>query len=286
MKKRTMTMCAGILAVNLMLTFSACQSDGADGVEEAETENKMTAVYLTDQEGSTLFVQPETDMVFHSTIPEGELYDEEGNKISEEDLNNGDVLEITGNGMIAESYPAQYYGIFKMQRTETENTEYAEKYQGLLEQFTVKEDPKEVPYLDVSYSQPDAMVAASVQTGGYTWSYETETGETETIAVDSAHILQWQWQDGDEMKISGSTDMELLFSKKPEEVRVVRWPAADKTEPDITAEVDFTEGESVQVLESPEGNPQITAEPDFVYLVEATWENGEAQYGFCTAQIE
>ena len=312
MKKRTLAICAGIAAVNLSIALSACQS-GASGQdtpgnqetlnaqEEAENkaepedntaktdneEYKMTAVYLTDEEGNSLFVELKTEMPFYSTIPEGELYDEEGKKISPEDLKNGDVLEITGNGMIAESYPAQYHGIYKMLRIEKENKEYADKYGELLEQFIVKEDPKEVPFLDVSYSQPEALVTAVAETGGYTWSYENDKGETETITVDSSHVLEWKWQENSEMKISEDTEMELLFSKKPEEIQVLRWPEAEKRDMDEPRkEESLPEGEKVQVTENPEENPKITAEPGFVYLVEASWENGEAQYGFCTASIK
>lgn len=311
MKKRTMAICAGIIALNLTITLSACGSKDSEKeapkqqetqheqeIEDTAKENKgedkgakaagleytMTAVYLTDKEGDSLFVEIETEMPFYSTIPEGELYNEEGKKISAEDLKNGDVLEITGNGIIAESYPAQYHGVFKMQRTEKENKEYVDKYQSLLEQFTFKQDPKELPYFDVTYRQPEAIVTASVTTtGGCTWSYEKENGETETITVDCAHILQWE--NIDEMNISEATDMEFLFSRKPEKVEVTEFSILDRMENRQASPV--PEGAKVtEIKETQEGNFQITAKPDHIYLVTAFWDNGEVQYGFCTPQIQ
>lgn len=144
MKKRTIAICAGIIVLGLTLSFSACgpenskkdtkqqETQNEQEIEETEKENEpeektaktadlehtMTAVYLTDGEGSSLFVELATEMPFFSTVPEGELYDEEGSKMTAEDLKNGDVLELTGNGAIAQSYPAQYHGVTKMQRTE------------------------------------------------------------------------------------------------------------------------------------------------------------------------
>lgn len=290
MKKRII-IAVGVTALSLMSAFGGCQSDKRTDAskrqktqeEQSASEHITTAVYLLEDDGNEMFVQLEPEMLFSGTIPEDEIYDENGSKISREDLKNGDVLEITGNGIIAESYPAQYHGIYKMRRIEKENAEYIEKYQGLLEQFIVKEDPKEIPYLDLSYRQPEAVVTAAVRTtGGYTWSYETKDGQTETIAADSPHILQWDRID--EMKISENTKMELLFSKMPETVTVAEYDGSQKKETGDISTVS-EDAEEVEAKKNQEGNFEITAVPDKIYLVEAKWDNGEAQYGFWTKPL-
>ena len=101
-----------------------------------------------------------------------ELYDEKENKITEEDLNSGDVVKIWGNEAIAQSYPAQYPGITKIQIEEKENKEYIEKYGHYLEEFIAVPDETELPYLDISYKQPNALVTAAVDTvASYIWEY-------------------------------------------------------------------------------------------------------------------
>lgn len=310
MRKQMLNICVGLMTMNLVLVLGGCQTENTkndearqqtesrqaaekteedneeDKADDREIEYVMTAVYLTNKEGTELFVELATDMPFYSTVPEGELYDEEGNKITKADLKNGDVLEITGNGSIEESYPAQYHSVTKMQRTEKENQEYVKKYQEILEQVTVRVDAKELPYLDVNYRMPEAIIRVMVNwTGGYTWSYPTENGETETITVDSEHILQHEWTENDVLAMDAGTVLELSFNVKPKEVKVTRWQFSKLSEKvEIKDAAELPEGELVEVTENTEGNPQITAEPESIYLIEATWENGEAQYGFCTTQ--
>ena len=101
----------------------------------------MQAVYLKKEDGNNIFVELENDMPFTGKIPQEELYDENGEKITEQDLNNGDVLNIYGNGIMAQSYPGQYNGISKIERTEQENQEYIEEYSHFLDEFFVEKEP-------------------------------------------------------------------------------------------------------------------------------------------------
>lgn len=93
----------------------------------------MKAVYLEDESGSDIFVDLKDGFPFVGRIPQERLYDENGDKISETELDNGDVVEIYGDGQIAESSPAKYYGITKIRIIEKENQEYIEKYGQVLE---------------------------------------------------------------------------------------------------------------------------------------------------------
>lgn len=92
----------------------------------------MKAVYLEDENGHSIFVELEDDLPFTGPIPQNKLYDENGKKISEKDLNNGDVVNIYGDGGMLDSHPAQYPGITKIEITEQINQEYIEKYGHIL----------------------------------------------------------------------------------------------------------------------------------------------------------
>lgn len=241
----------------------------------------MTAVYLEDEQGNNLFVETETEMPFYGTIPE-ELYDENGKKISEEELEFADVVKIWGNGVIAESYPAQYHGITKIQITEKNNKEYAEKYASYLEQFIIQLDEKELPYLDISYKQPDALVTAAVDTvAHYVWEYGGEDGKEFREEGSDTSVLKLP--ELAEIKVAGDTQAELLFSTEPEKIEVLRWEESYKMEEDSTEST--PEGENVETEISEEGNMSVTIQPGYIYMVKAFWENGEAEYGFSVTEM-
>ena len=73
--------------------------------------------------------------------------------------------------------------------------------------------------------------------------------------------------------------MELQFDEKPESVQLFSGNDSllgkyrDSTE-------QIPEGTPVEVQENENGNPEFTAQPGCVYLVQGQWENGTADYGF------
>ena len=56
------------------------------------------------------------------------LTDENGKKLTEEDMTDGDVYLIYGDSIMLESFPGQYPGITKMVRKEQGNQEKADQY--------------------------------------------------------------------------------------------------------------------------------------------------------------
>ena len=92
---------------------SGATSEMTDGQEAQEP---IQAVYLKNDNGE-LFVSIQNDNPFTGTIPE-EIMDEDGNAITANELNSGDVLEVYGNGVMLNSYPGQYPGIPKHVRVE------------------------------------------------------------------------------------------------------------------------------------------------------------------------
>ena len=237
----------------------------------------LKAVYLEKEDGDGIFVNLTAEYPFTGTIPEGELYDEAGGEITEQDLNSGDVVNIYGNGIMAESYPAQYHGITKIERTEQANQTYIQEYGHYLDELFIEKDPSRLPYLNVCYS--DELVSAAVmipEALSCTWTYE-ENGESRTITTDAPHILQTE--PTEVTKLSEPLKMELQFDEKPESVQLFSWNDSllgqyrDSTE-------QIPEGTPVEVQKNENGNPEFTAQPGCVYLVQGQWENGTVDYGF------
>ena len=242
-----------------------------------DSGNIMQAVYLKKENGNNIFVSLENDMPFTGKIPQEELYDEEGKKITEQDLNNGDVLDIYGNGIMAQSYPAQYHGITKIERTEQANQKYIQEYGHYLDELFPEKDPAQLPYLNVCYTDELASVAVMIPEAlSCTWTYE-ENGESRTITTDAPHVLQTE--PTEVTKLSEPMTMELEFDEKPESVQILSWDDSLLEQyQDSAAEI--PEGTPVEVQENEKGNTEFTAQPGCVYLVQGQWENGTVDYGF------
>lgn len=246
---------------------------------KADSGYTMQAVYLKKEDGNNIFVELENDMPFTGKIPQEELYDENGEKITEQDLNNGDVLNIYGNGIMAQSYPGQYNGISKIERTEQENQEYIEEYSHFLDEFFVEKEPSQRPELNVCYTDDLAAVTVMIPEAlGYTWTYE-ENREGNTITTDAPHILQTN--PTEVTKLSEPMKMELMFDVKPESVQILSWEDSLLGQYQDSAD-QIPDGTPVEIQENEEGNPEFTAQPGCVYLVQGQWENGTADYGFWT----
>ena len=281
-KKITVVIAIAALAIIILAVFAAVQNHfrkdkPSDDGTQADSGQFLTAVYLQKDDGNSLFVNLEAEYPFTGTIPEGELYDEEGGKIKEQDLMNGDVVNIYGNGIMAQSYPAQYHGITKIERTEQANQKYIQEYGHYLDELFPEKDPAQLPCLNVCYTDELASVAVMIpEASGYKWTYE-ENGESTTITTDAPHILQTE--PTEVTKLSEPMTMELEFDEKPESVQILSWDDSLLGEyQDSTAGI--PEGTSVEVQKNEKGNPEFTAQPGCVYLVQGQWGNGAVDYGF------
>ncbi len=274
----------GVLLVTLVILAAANMLRSQFSSEEPQEDTQiqgdyaLKAVYLEKEDGNSIFVNLTDEYPFDGNIPEGELYDEDGEKITQEDLNSGDVLNIWGNGVIAESYPAQYNGITKMERTEQSNQEYIDKYGHYLEELFVEKDPSELPYLNVCYT--DELADATVMIPdplSYTWTYTDESGESRTVTTDAAHVLQTE--PVEVKKISEPMTMELYFDEVPESAELLVWDDTLLGQyQDSTDQI--PEGTAVEVTKNGKGNLEFTAQPGSVYLVQGQWDQGTVEYGF------
>ena len=274
----------GVLLVTLVILTAANMLRSQFSSEEPQEENQvqgeyaLKAVYLEKEDGNSIFVNLTEEYPFDGNIPEGELYDEDGEKITQEDLNSGDVLNIWGNGVIAESYPAQYNGITKMERTEQSNQEYIDQYGHYLEELFVEKDPSELPYLNVCYRDELADAAVMIPDPlSYTWTYTDESGESRTVTTDGAHVLHTE--PVEVKKISEPMTMELYFDEVPESIELLVWDDTLLGQYQDSAD-QIPEGTAVEVTKSGKGNLEFNAQPGSVYLVQGQWDQGTVEYGF------
>ena len=268
-----LALCAAGCGNDTTAQSSAQTQDSQDSqeAEETQAQDALRAVYLKNDNG-VLFVSIEQDSPFTGNIPD-EILDEDGNAISEDDLNNGDVVDVYGNGIMLESYPGQYPGITKLVRVEKENQEYIEKYQEMVDQFLPDPDTSQPPELSLSYRQTDAVVTAICDQFGYTWEFTDENGESQVVIADTAHVLQSEGLI--QFELEGETQMTVVSAYPPEQIVVSRWEVGQRE----ASKDSVPEGESVPVEELEDGLA-FMAEPGYIYEITGSWPEGEATYVF------
>lgn len=236
----------------------------ADTMENVLTN---TAMYIPYDEESYVMVDQKSGTVFTVSMPE-EIYDENGGRITEKDLEKGNILNIYGNGIMLESYPGQYPGVTKIEVAAKGAPSDADKYQSILEELPKAPDASERPCLDVEYRTKLAVVTAAATTGGYQWNIADEEGQGKLEIADVNQILEWT--EIVDLNLDGSTDLTLHFTQKPEKIEIQCWSEESMTEKGMVA------------AEETEDGYLMKAEPGCRYLVVGTWEQGTVEYGFLT----
>lgn len=260
----------------LSLCLLACQQDkkkSGDKTTKQTEENKVVeGLVMTYGEEEIIFVDPSVNSLFYAAMPDNEIYDKNGEKITIEELGDGDKLAFYGNGIVMESYPPQYPQITKVVRQKKGTKEDIASYQELLDEFYQEPDPMEVPFLNIEYRTQNAIVSALTGQLSYTWTAENKDGEEETVTACGLHILEAQGMERQNFD-TDTKEVTLHFSKSPNEVKVTRWEKGSEIG-------DAEKGEVLNVrLEKKEAvleNPKTAS----VYQVEAVFKQGNVVYGF------
>lgn len=104
--------------------------------EEQEDGEALSAIYI--ETGGSLklqvFVDMENGTIFTAPVPEAGIYNKNGTLVKDDVLENGDTVKIYGDGMMAESFPGQYNGVTKIQRTGRASLEETQKYMDMVEE--------------------------------------------------------------------------------------------------------------------------------------------------------
>lgn len=243
-------------------------------------ESVCTAMYVPFGESGYIMVDQEDGAPFTIHVPE-DIFGLEGESIAFEDLRAGNLVEITGDGAMAMSYPGQYFGVTKLRVVSEGKPEDINRYKEIVDSIYTEPDPSEPPSLNVEYRTPQVACSAVASRGSYQWSWPAEQeGQMCSAIACGSHVLQWK--DMNDLALEGPTDLTLHFYGGEEllQVEVRRWPASFLGAENLSDE--WEGSEEIELLEQ-NGNYVIpSADGEYVYQVVAKWERGDAEFGFMT----
>lgn len=251
---RTVVARTALLALVALLALAGCTLGGtaAEPVDEEEGF-ASTAMVVTLGNGEVLFVDQETETPYYPTLPE-----------DAPELTAGNIVRVTGNGIMLESYPAQYPGITHVEVLDEGAPADAEKYAELAAQLWQPKDPAEPPYATLEYATELATVSLVPTSCGYIWTYE-QGGEEQTVAVDTLAPTDYAAGELADASLKEPAQVTVSFDVDATGIEVTRW-----SEDALDAE-----GEKVEVEDF-----SFTAEPGYRYAILATFDAGEATYAF------
>lgn len=250
---------------------------GTEGEGSAMDEFVSTAMVVTFGDGEVLFVDQETGTPYYPTNMPSDA----------PELAAGNIVRVTGNGIMLESYPAQYPGITDVEVIEEGAPADAEKYDELVAQIWQPKDPSEPPLASLEYTTELAATSVMLGSYGYTWSYE-ENGSEQTVTADAPHPTQLEAAELSDARVDGPTEVTVTFDVPCTAAGIVRWPedeleaAAEAAGSAQAVEIGSVEGDAWTVDDRKivDGNVVFTVEPGWRYAVEAYFDGGEAVYAF------
>lgn len=250
---------------------------GTEGEGSAMDEFVSTAMVVTFGDGEVLFVDQETGTPYYPTNMPSDA----------PELAAGNIVRVTGNGIMLESYPAQYPGITDVEVIEEGAPADAEKYDELVTQIWQPKDPSEPPLASLEYTTELAATSVMLGSYGYTWSYE-ENGSEQTVTADAPHPTQLEAAELSDARVDGPTEVTVTFDVPCTAAGIVRWPedeleaAAEAAGSAQAVEIGSVEGDAWTVDDRKivDGNVVFTVEPGWRYAVEAYFNAGEAVYAF------
>ncbi len=221
----------------------------------ANGEFVSAAMVVTFGDGEILFVDQDTDTPYFPTLPE-----------DTPKLTTGNIVRVTGNGIMLESYPGQYPGITNVEVIKEGTPADAEKYADIVAEIWQPKDPAELPYASVEYTTELAVTSVMLPALSYVWNYE-EDGEAHTIAEDAKQPNQIAAENLPDVRVDAPTEVTANFDVNTTSISVMRW----------SEDVLNSEGEAVQVLAD---ELSFIVEPGYRYAIFATFEQGEVTYAF------
>ncbi len=285
-----------VLAVLVLL--AACSTTtsaetGADGSTQDQgqasgataDEFVSTALVAVLDDGEVLFIDQQTEAPYYPTLPEGQVFGTDGERLGDGELASGNVVRVTGNGIMLESYPGQYPGITKVEVTDEGTPESLEPYRTLLAELVVERDPSEPPSATVRWRTDSVTSALFPITCGFTWSFE-QGGQTVTTIADAMHPTQIDANDLPGMTVAETTEVSVSFGEPAVSAQVERWSesdisaAAEKAGSIQSVNPDDLASDAVEVTVTDDGTLELVAEPGYRYALTVTFEAGTVTYVF------
>lgn len=255
---------AASLALAALLGTAACapaqESPSPDDGQPAAAAREFVSTAMVagaGDDGTYLFVDQDTETPYLPTLPEGSP-----------ELAEGNVVRVAGNGIMLESYPAQYPGITSVEVVDEGSPEDAEKYADLVSQVWAPRDPAEPPHATLEYRTETALVSLAPITSGFEWSYGPSE-ERRTVAVDAPTATDYATDELPSATLAEPTEVTMVFELDATGASVKAWDegalGGDGTTVDVALE---------------DGAVRLTAEPGTRYAAEVTFEDGTVTYVF------
>ncbi len=251
-------------------TSDTTSQDRSTATNELVSRAYVAAV----QEDSLLLVDADNETPYFAPIPEGGISDSDGASVALDALNPGDTLEVTGNGIMLESYPGQYPGVSKLVRIAEGTEADKDRFESLVAEVLVTPSQDEPPVGNASYQTSLANV--SVMLTPFSASYVNEAGDevvSEDIsAFNEAGVLAPSVPD---VRIDGTTDITLGFDFPVLSAQSSSIPvyAADGD-----TMVDLAQGSEAQSCSVVDGEVTLSMTPQALYRLDVEFGHGSAIY--------
>lgn len=252
-----------------------------DGGDAAQADVVSTAMVAYANGDEVLFVDQDTQTPYIPTNLDNATIIVDGQETDEDALVAGNIVQVTGNGIMLESYPGQYPGITKVEVTSTGSPADAEQYADIVNTVFAAPDLSQVPTGSLEYKTTDAQVSTVLNPYEFSWQWETEDGQTSTseadgFAADGNGALNEGLSDA---RISGTVDAFVAFSVNPTSAEIERSPLIEGSNAQIDPQAD---DEEVAYTLGDDGTIALRIEPNYLYKVKATFPQGDAEYAFYT----
>lgn len=256
----------------------------ARNISEEEAMFESEALVIASDEAGLLFVDTETETPYTpGDLAQARIVGADGEEISASDLARGNLVRVVGNGIMLESYPAQYPGISEVEVLKTGSAADADPYNELVAQVRPTKDPAEPPYAALSYRTDDAAVTVALTLVSSTWQDgEDATGERPAPAVALAPDALA------DARIPHALEATVELDTPATAVRAVRWNESDlaraaEASGGYTALEENQPSEEV-VVSTADGAASLTIEPGWRYVLTAEFADGEATYAFTVSE--
>ena len=255
-------------------------NQSTDNPSTSEDGTMSTAIVAYANGDDVLFVDQETQTPYIPTHLDDAVITFEGQRIDEDDLQAGNIVTVIGNGVMLESFPGQYPGITSVEVTSVGDPTDAEQYADIVDSVFGAPDQSQVPSGSLDYTTSDAQVSVILNPYEFEWRWQTDDGQTSQSEIDgSATNPNGEFTENvADARISGSVNAFIAFSVNPTSVEIERTPLADGQ-----AKIDpRAEDMDVPCTIGDDGAIALTIEPGFLYELNVTFPQGEADYAFCT----
>lgn len=240
------------------------------------TVDTSTALVVYVNGDEVAFVDQASGTLYIPTLPDDAVFGLNGQEIDDDQLVVGNIVSVTGNGIMLESYPGQYPGISKVQVIEQGDPAEADKYAQELETVFSGPDAGTVPTGVAEYTTSLGQVSLPLT------AYEYElTAEGPASEFDGSYHAADGTLNSDviDARISTATPITVTFTADVAKVEVEREPVLQNEQGGWTVQ-ESSHDEKMPVTASGK-TADFTIEPGFVYEIDVDFANGtDASYAF------